>query len=479
LTRGAASLRRIITLLVRVPLHSGATAYWSVVRGLAALFVGGLLLAWLVVDLVYEGELHLGVTAWVGLVGLALIAYAWTMLARAWRTRPMDVLVGDAGLGVDRGEARPTLVPWTELDVERSSLERRLHVAVSGDLLFALVFFPAGMILGFFAVLNRLLCVEQDVEARVPLGHLTLRDRRGDVRLTATAEALVDIECLAAILELARSRSAPRLAPVADAHVTVTLVSCARCGAPCEPETYGLTVCAHCGHRFAPTDAVRAPLALREEAEEERAHQSERLGALLGRRDVASARRRILLVAACALATQVAVIGFGTGFDLPLSSGTPLLRLTGLGTLLVLVVGLVGAHVFHDRQAVHSVGSEFAACAPRHDREPPACRQCGAPLAAQALAVLVACEHCRAENVLGLELRRFVEGAKQDTRSLDELLTVHETERNDARRKSRWGVLAAAVLLVWFATEAAAAHEALAKYNVVWTKKRGVVRRRP
>ncbi len=438
---------------------------------------GSVTLGWLVTDWCYDGLPNTGVTVWAAVVGLALLSYAWTMFARAWRSRPRDVLVGEAGLGLDDGLARPAFVAWEELDIDRSTVEPRLHVEVTADTLFALVFFPVGMLLGFFALLNRLLGVEQDVEWRAQLCHLTLRDHRGAVRLRAVAETLVDIECLCAIHELVTARRGEGTLPAPTARTTVDVVACPQCGAPSEPEAYGPTSCLHCGHGILPNERVRALLDAQAAAEGERAGQDGLLRELLGRRDVAGAQRQVLAAVALALVVQLAVVAFGTEFDLPLTTGTPLLRLLGLGTLCVLALGLAGYYVFYDRQAVHQLWSEFAARKPRQHGGRPECRQCGAPLEANAWSVTAPCSHCGVENILGLELRAFVTGAKEDTRSLRELLDVHRRQRAKARRWSRVAAVAATVLVAWFASEASDAHAQLHRYNVVFTKKRGVVRR--
>lgn len=470
-------------MLVRVPFHSGATSYWAVARGLAALFFGLTLVAWRVVDayfdgLSFQGVGGLGVFVWTTTLSLALLSYAWTMLVRAWHTRPRDWLLSESGLAVDEGGSRRLRIAWEEIDLERSTLEQRLHWMMSGELLLLVVFFPVGFIFGIFELLNWLLGVEKDVEPRTPLGHLTIRDRKGVVRLEAVAEELVDIECLAAVLELASTRAARVDAPTANEETRAELVHCTQCGAPCEAEAYGLTKCEHCGHRFDPPEKLRGQLELDREAESEVTEQHALLDALLGRRGVQSARRWILGIAAGSWLVQLAIVGFGTEFDLPLPTSTPFNRLLLLGSCVVVALGLVGDFVFFDRQAVYSLQSEFAARAPRSGRGAPECRQCGAPLEPKPRAVIASCAHCRAENVLDIDLRPFVEGAQATTRSLDELLREHRANRSAARKKSAVAAVCALALLGWFASEAHDGVRNLRKYNVVFTKRFGTVWRR-
>jgi hypothetical protein len=461
---------------VRIPLHVGTSSYQGVVGACVALLPGGCALGWLVVDARYDDALVGPVRVWIGTFALAALAYALTALVRAVRSFPADLVVGEEGLTLDGGR-RARFLAWRDIDPTRSTFEQRLEWHVTGELLALTLLFPVALIMGFFALLNALLRVEQDVDPRVLVHRLVLRDARGAVKLRATVEDLADAEALAAVLSLAEARAAALEVPVADAQTKVRVASCSTCGAPCETEPYGPTLCRHCGTAFTPPREV-VPL-VRDEArlEEERDAQERLLASLLARRDVRSIRRRIVALGLVGLALDVAAFGFATDFELPIPSGTPLLRLVGLAAMTLLALGYAAQAPLRDRRAVHVLATHHAARAPKTRHGRPLCHTCGAPLEPRPFEVTQVCSHCRTENVLGLDLRAHVEASRRDTGSLRELVAEHARERRSARRRAFAGAVALAVLLPMFVSEATDAQDALARVNVVWTKRSGFVRR--
>jgi hypothetical protein len=395
---------------------------------------------------------------------------------RAVRSFPADLVVGEEGLTLDAG-GRARFLAWRDIDPARSTFEQHLEWHVTGELLGLTLVFPVALIMGCFALLNALLRVEQDVDPRVLVHRLVLRDARGAVKLRATVEELADAEALAAVLSLAEARATALEGVVADGQTKVHGSKCPTCAAPCETEPYGPTLCRSCWATFTPPREV-VPL-LRDEArlEEDRHEQERLLASLLARRDVSSIRRRIVGLGLLGLALDVAAFGFATDFELPIPSGTPLLRLVGLAALILLALGYAAQLPLRDRRAVHVLATHHAARATKTRHGRPLCHTCGAPLEPRPFEVTHVCSHCRTENVLGLDLRAHVEASRRDTGSLRELVVEHERDRRSARRLALGGGVALAVLVPMFVSEVTNAQDALGRVNVVWSKRSGLVRR--
>lgn len=296
--------------------------------------------------------------------GVLLFFFSLFRLTLVAQRRASDVVLSAAGVEIVGGPRGGRRLAWSEIDAARSEL------IVSDEVL--------------------------STRGTVDVARLVLALAGGDTLLLAeaqTAEERASLEALLASLRSSRWRSTDPAARVAVPADAPRILDCAACGAPAEPTDADDVGCAHCGARV----AVPAELRARIRAAHAAAHGSREAHAdvakLLDQPSARTVNRRLLAVAANALILGV----------VSLALGGPGAYVASVGVVLVVFTALVSAV---GRRRAYRAVVHLGAIEPDRRGAPHMCRRCHAPLPHAAQTIVVACLHCQAANVLGLDLRR-------------------------------------------------------------------------
>lgn len=377
----------------------GATSLWALCRGsfllvpgVAAVIASTVALAGAaLLSLVLPGVgwVVLGVV----LVELGLVRWAAGSLRLAARARPSDVILDREGLRVEGGPRDGQRLSWAEL--ARGSAELR----TTKDGAVQLLVHPAG------SERPRLLA-----EAEDPLERSSLR------ALAAT------------LASFGRASQEPAQKP-APIRGEVELLVCAECGAPATPVDAAETSCRACGAKVNVPAVIRERLAAVQKLESGRTSSQAIVRELL---DQPSARRENALLLVVALPSLVA--WSAAFFAMAVLYARHTLAFLNVALLTLAVVAGVSGLFFlmrarlANRIALRILTVDLAARAPQHDGDPWSCRVCFGPLPAQPDKIVTSCVYCKADNVLGIDLRDEGQAAKDQAASLGKTLALRARE---------------------------------------------------
>lgn len=397
---------------LRVPLQIGTSSLTSLVRASAFVVPGMILLAAPLVAMFYFDSEFGDATVYLFFPGSFVFLFAWKHLKRARAERPSDLLLTGAGFEVRFGPHSGTSVSWFEL--VRVTMERPRKgpdkETDESDL--------------------RQLCVYLRNHHRVVLGAADQQvERKSLTKLAWTLQAGCG----------ERQERTPRAPATGDA---VKLVTCPGCGAAVAPADAASVSCAFCSKAAPIPEAVRqrlrdaADLARRPDAAVARLLDQPGagwVGALL-------AFGALFMLAAWPAALAAAARSYYRHEQSWAGSGFLLLF---VASCILGFFGLVRGRLV-DRQALRLVALDFGAVPPASPGKPSLCRRCLAPLPEKDRAqVLISCVYCGSENVLGIDLRRDADAAREESRSLADALARRASERR------RWrGVSVAALALI-------------------------------
>lgn len=383
---------------VRLPLQIGTTSLWALCRGafllvpgIAAVIASILALAGAaLLSLIIPGVgwVVLGVV----LLELALVRWAARSLRLAARSRPSDVVLDREGLLVEGGPRDGTRVPWSAL----SAGSAELRTVEDGALQLLL---RAG------SERPQLLAQAED-----PLERSSLR------ALAATI----------ASFDRATEEPLEKPAPIPG---EVELLVCAECGAPATPVDAAETACRACGAKVTVPPAMRERLAAVQKLETGRKSSQAIVRQLL---DQPSARRENVLLLVVALPSLVA--WSAAFFAMAVLYARHTLAFLNVALLTLAVVSGVSGLFFlmrarlANRIALRILTVDLAARAPRHDGDPWSCRVCFGPLPAQPDKIVTSCVYCKADNVLGIDLRDDGRAANDQAASLGKTLALRARE---------------------------------------------------
>lgn len=313
----------------------------------------------------------------------------------AWRRRPSDVVIGEAGLTVSGGAHDGLKVVWAELGQPRTvDAASKLRLAARG-------------------------------------AHYDL----------AESTNAYEAQSVAALRDAIESTSYARREPTVGGEQAF---GCEHCGAPVTPVDDERATCAYCRTERAVAPELRERIRAATTVRDTRPRVEKLVTKLLKQPGAASARRRLIaagvLMALAWVATYALyyrqawtadVVRFGT---LNAIWFFPYVTIAGL--FLVLRASLV------DRFALGLLTLGFGA------RKGPGgtalCHECAAALPPAAEHVVVRCVFCKTDNVMGIDLRDTAH------RTSGEKRTLEATLRTRTRARLLWGVggliLAAGVL---------------------------------
>ena len=410
---------------IRIPLQLGTSALHSLARA-SAFFVPGIILTGvaaaillLVADVLGDlGDLGGYIGALIATPGLALLTFAWKHARRARDARPSDLVIDAHGFTVSSGPHDGRHVAWS--DIARVQIERPPKPRKNTS-------------------------DEDDSD----LGQLCVYVKKAgegkeERLLLAAADRAIEQRSLKQLARTLRADLRVQRDPVkraADGKDAVALLSCAGCGAVLAPSSESSVTCAHCAKVTAvPTD-MRERL---RDADTVLARPDAVIAKLLDQPGARVVGRMFALAAVFMLtAWPAALVLLARNYR----ERALTVQTTGF-VFLFLVACICGFFALTrgrlvDRQALRLVMLDFAAHAPSAPGEPFTCRSCIAPLPDRGEHVLVSCIYCRADNVLGIDLRREASAVRSEARSLEKALALRASERR------RWrGVTAASLVVI-------------------------------
>lgn len=402
---------------LRLPLQVGTTASWSLLRAGLALVPGVVLLA--VTPAAHRSDDAL-LTAFTALTGAFLTLYGLQHVLRAWRARPGDAVLGEAGVRFEGGRLDGVALAWSELDPAKTTVEDARDFRLS---------ITRGLEHFAFWVLSSLLSNSPELapEERFPPRRLRLRTKDGREWEAAYAEKLGEQQSLDALWGSIRARlgTAAKPAPACTPGVLV----CASCRAPLVPEDAAQATCRFCGATTPLTAELREKVKAQAALAAAQASAGRLVEALLVQPGAGRASRWLAFAAVGILAGWAAALTplFIAGLD---NNGVfEVLVALAAGMLIALALVSFSKLGLVDRRALRLLTTSFGARAPADPRGAPECRRCQAPLPASDRTV-VGCAYCGADNVLGIDLRADVAPAKAHQQSLQQLFASKQRQRS-------------------------------------------------
>ena len=398
---------------LRIPLQIGTSALSSLVWTAMWFIPGSLLVGIPLTVLIAIGATDIGDAAgYIFFPGLFCSGMAWKYLLRARRQRPSDLLLTPGGFEIHGGPNAGRRLVWAELTKVSLETPKKKDAKEDDD-----------------SDLKQL-CVYRAGNERIELAAADRpSEQRSFVELARTIEA-----GRGALPEYQQ-----RTAVEADATALLVCPSCAAAVSPTDAET---VVCPFCQATVPVTTEVRQKL---------------RDAADFARRPDAAVSKLLEQPGAGFVS---AILGVGAVFMLTawpaafvLATLNYLARaftFIGAGYLALFVVasvvgffGLIRGRLV-DRQALRLVALDFGAIPPTAAGKPYLCRRCLAPLPPRTDQVLMTCVYCRSDNILGIDLHRDANVAREESESLATALK----RRNKERRRWRGVSLAGVGLLV-------------------------------
>lgn len=401
---------------VRLPLQTGGGALAALLwTALAAGASFGAASLGLVVLTTMRGEPGSAGGSWLLLVIPAVVALAFGSVAfvlhRAYRRqRATDVEVGAHELRFVDGPLGGTAIPWDEVESCTITKDPSRYVQTTTR---------SGTTTEYLEQLRlarrgeepRLLAESLDPEEKASLAELRL-----------------------AILGACEARGG-HVEGSGAAEEATSVVRCDACGAPVAAVEAAETPCASCGAtvRFDPGTAEK----IRSASELGRAtvRLEEVVRTLLDQPSATSANRPLDLFGALVVGLPAAAFAL---FALPGGGAGRGFALLAVGVPLAAVVAFLARRAVADRQALRALTAGMGARNPARAGEPPRCRQCGGTLLVRERHVVAICLFCRAENVLGLDLRPAAASARSRGYELGKVLA----KRNASRVRTAVGLAA-------------------------------------
>jgi hypothetical protein len=345
-------------------------------------------------------------------------------------------------------------VPWSAVDPARTTLtqekERR----------YTLV-----RILGNGFVILLILLARRRVpwvpRKEIDVARLRVGLRDGTVMLLAEAERPIEKESLGALHEAICSSGwhtpagAPKPKRPGGRHTTMglTVLLCNRCGAVAIPDDKEAVPCRFCGTPVPVPPTTRERIAASLRVREGRRTSDRVVGKLLQQPGAGPVGTKLVVAAVVMLlAWPVSVVVAG------IEIATRLHEPLGLLSLFVFPVAMISGLFFllraslADRFALRLLTLDFGAQHPHKEGDPYTCRRCDAPLPDEPGAVVVGCRYCGADNILGLDLRRYAAKATREATSLEDALAKRHEERR------LWGALTGVAVLLMLVGVAALGH---------------------
>ena len=207
------------------------------------------------------------------------------------------------------------------------------------------------------------------------------------------------------------------------------LVTCPTCGTPIVPSDAETTRCRGCDSDVPMPPALRQRVrGDRDLVEAGRRADALRVALRQQRRATRTAHLFVIAGVLMLLAWLVPVVIGVIAASRATLGGWSALDLALVAPLLMGGIYVVLRRLVADRFALRLITVGFAARAPDKVGEPSRCRACGAPLPAAVGRMLTACAYCRAENVLGIDLRGEAQRSRAELGSLDEALALRAAE---------------------------------------------------
>ncbi len=396
---------------LRIPLQIGTSALSSLVWTAMWFVPGSLLVGIPLTVLIALGITDIGDAAgYIFFPGLFCCGMAWKYLLRARSQRPSDLVLTPGGFEIRGGPNAGRRLAWTELT--KVALETPTKKAAKeeddSDL--------------------KQLCIYRGPNAGDRI-ELAAADRPSEQR---------------SFVELARTLEAgrgalpeyqQRTAAEADATALVVCPACAAAVSPADAET---VVCPYCQATVPVGAEVRqklrdaADFARRPDAAVSKLLEQPGAGFLTG---VLSVGALFMLTAWPAAFVLATLNYFAHAFTL---AGALYLALFVVACV-VGFFGLIRGRLV-DRQALRLVALDFGAIPPTSAGKPYLCRRCLAPLPPRDEQVLMTCVYCRSDNILGIDLHRDANVAREETQSLAIALKRRTSERRRWRGVSLVGV---------------------------------------
>ena len=420
-------------LHIRLPLQVGSTAHWSFTRAPIPIAVAALVGIY-----AYRRGAESGLASQEDIVGvlllslLALICLAYSVfhLRGAAVRRASDMVMSSSGVELPGYLGGATSIPWSSLSPPYASVEkgRQRQLSALGAILFILTVFRAAWPVREVTVWRLFV---------YPKGKKTLvakSDREMEARsMEAAAESIVAVQ---------EGRRRVAEAPA----VSVETVECPGCGAPVVPAAAARVSCGHCGKEIELAEHVRKQASAAMAVQRSRQRVSAMTRELLEQPGAPSTNRLLLLLWLSMVAPWPATLfayraHHAAGTE-RMAWGLPLEALWLVPLAVMLAAWALGAMRLARRGGMQLLTLGFGALAPSKEGDAPLCRRCHGPLPDTGVDAVIQCAYCRSDNVTGIDARPFVDKARAEQRTLDEML-----ERQVKTRKA-WTALAAAGLVL-------------------------------
>lgn len=413
--------------LARLPLQIGTTATWGAGRAAATLFPGIAFIGggFALVSEAHEAE----VLIFPAILGGLFIAYAFTHMWTALKTRASDLLLYPEGVQIDGGRHGGARLPWQELTPPYAHVEQTeaSRLTVWRIFVFAL------------SLLARNSQVSSPL-AKVTVWRLWVH-QHGQPRLLGESDRPIEADSMRAaassIEAVVSGQKYVAEAPAVQQHIAV----CGGCGSPAVPDDAPAVKCAFCQAWVELPPQVRGQAAAAKAMAHTRTRSAQMIAKLLDQPRAASSNVWLL---------TFTLFMFGAW---PLSWTLTAVRVLEAGyegkdiAFLMFPLAAVLAGFFlargrlADRGALQMLTLGFGALAPRREGEPSRCRRCQGPLPEVGLGGVAQCRYCTAENIVGLDLRPTVDQARTEQLTFDDALSTRSRER------VLWGVLSALALV--------------------------------
>lgn len=349
---------------------------------------------------------------WIFVALVAAVAVWW--LGLGWwairGARASDMVLGPAGFRVEGGPRNGLTLAWADLDPQRCRVENDHTPDAAGAPIRG-----RQLILGVHDKPDVLAAEVWQVDDRESL-YVAL----DEIRAVHGLDPLPDDQ-----------RTAPQRAPgtpqpaTAATPATPALLRCDRCGAAAVPADMAHVTCPMCQAQLAVPAELRTVIAAEHALADERARGRELVRALLGQRGATATNVGLALVGLFLL--TIPTLGSLAYWQIHLADrghlGLVIAAWIACVSLCLAVLEL-GTGVLGRRIALRACLVDLGA---RRNAEGPCCRACGATLAdLTADSVLVRCRYCRADNVLGADLRPWQQAEAGRVGSLRQLLSERE-----------------------------------------------------
>lgn len=334
------------------------------------------------------------------------------LLRAALRARASDVVITPNGLRIEGGAhgwAYRDGMTWSEIAQERWRAERREDPEGPG---------------------SRCLCTGPE---------------DGPIVL-AEAQTWEETTSLKQLAETVANAAAQR-AGSSSARRTVagpTMLRCDGCGGPVPGDDRPVKRCGFCGRDVAVPDGVRERIRAARTVRVSAEVTPQLVQRVLGQPAARTTNATLAAGGVSMLALAPATVW--AGGQLYRADHLTAATIVGLVLVLVALFGTLYALLslfLGRRQAVALVALRLGATPATSADGSYTCRSCAAPLAAAATAVVVACDYCKAPNILGLDLRAEAADAEAQEQALETDLYAADMRR---RRGLRWLGLAVVAL---------------------------------